>query len=98
MPWTAQRLEVEMPEMRYLRLILCILCLNGLAASMGQEADKQAVALANPHDWPTYNRDVIGTRHNPAERTLTPSNVSTLVEKWRFPAEASGEKIGIVHG
>jgi glucose dehydrogenase len=44
-----------------------------------------------------YNRDVIGTRHNPAEKTLGKDNVARLAEKWRFPAAGSSERIGPVH-
>jgi glucose dehydrogenase len=51
---------------------------------------------ADPHDWPMYNRDVLGTRHNPAEKHLSRANVGQLVEKWRFPADAS-ERVGVVH-
>jgi polyvinyl alcohol dehydrogenase (cytochrome) len=51
----------------------------------------------DPHDWPMYNRDVLGTRHNPAEQTLDKSNVGRLTEKWRFPAKDSGQEIGVVH-
>ena len=31
-----------------------------------------ARAQDDPKDWPTYNRDVLGTRHNPAEVALVP--------------------------
>ena len=44
-----------------------------------------------------YNRDVIGTRHNPGEKALGKDNVGQLVEKWRFPPADSSEKIGVVH-
>ena len=61
--------------------------------------DRSAEAMADPdaHDWPMYNRDVIGTRHNPAESTLNKENVGGLIEKWRFPAKNSGKKIGVIH-
>jgi glucose dehydrogenase len=52
---------------------------------------------ADPNDWPMYNRDVMGTRHNPAERALGNENASQLVEKWRFPPADSSVKIGVVH-
>ncbi|MBA4062593.1 MAG: hypothetical protein C0501_02580 [Isosphaera sp.] len=52
---------------------------------------------ADPNDWPMYNRDAAGTRHNPAEKALGPATVGRLVEKWRFPARGSGERIGVVH-
>jgi glucose dehydrogenase len=51
----------------------------------------------DPNDWPMYNRDVLGTRHNPAEKSLGKDNVGKLVEKWRFPAADAKEKIGVVH-
>jgi polyvinyl alcohol dehydrogenase (cytochrome) len=56
-----------------------------------------ARAQSDAHDWPTYNRDVTGTRHNPAERTLDKSNVGRLEEKWRFPAKGSNQDIGVIH-
>ncbi len=44
-----------------------------------------------------YNRDVAGWRFNAAETTLSPENVGGLVEKWRFPAEGSGQLVGVIH-
>lgn len=54
-------------------------------------------AQSDPRDWPMYNRDVIGTRHNPAEKTISASNAGDLEEKWRFPARGSTDQIGVVH-
>src|SRR5262249_51694687 len=31
-------------------------------------------AQSDPRDWPAYNHDALGTRHNPAERTLGKEN------------------------
>ncbi len=61
--------------------------------------DRSAVAMGDPdaHDWPMYNRDVTGTRHNPAESTLNKANVGGLIEKWRFPPRNSGTTIGVIH-
>jgi outer membrane protein assembly factor BamB/dienelactone hydrolase len=56
-----------------------------------------AARAADPADWPTYNHDVAGWRFNPAEKTLSPSTVAGLVEKWRFPAADSRDTIGVVH-
>ncbi|MBV9644203.1 MAG: PQQ-binding-like beta-propeller repeat protein [Verrucomicrobia bacterium] len=39
----------------------------------------------DPNDWPMYNHDVVGTRFNPAEATLTPESVRGLKIKWIFP-------------
>ncbi len=57
----------------------------------------QAVRGADSADWPTYNHDAAGWRFNSAEKTLSPANAGKLVEKWRFPAAASKETIGVVH-
>jgi polyvinyl alcohol dehydrogenase (cytochrome) len=48
-------------------------------------------------DWPMYNRDVLGTRHNPGEKAINPSNAARLQEKWRFPARGSDLEIGVIH-
>jgi polyvinyl alcohol dehydrogenase (cytochrome) len=52
---------------------------------------------SDPNDWPMYNRDVLGTRHNPAEKLLSKDNIGQLVEKWRFPPMDSKEFVGVVH-
>jgi outer membrane protein assembly factor BamB len=44
-----------------------------------------------------YNRDVLGTRHSPAETAIGASNASMLEEKWRFPARGSDDEIGVIH-
>lgn len=54
-------------------------------------------AQSDAKDWPMYNRDVTGTRHNPGETAINASNAGQLVEKWRFPAEDSGDQIGVIH-
>jgi outer membrane protein assembly factor BamB len=55
------------------------------------------LAQDNPNDWPTYNRDVIGTRHNSGEKIIGPNNAHLLEEKWRFPAKDSNQQIGVIH-
>jgi outer membrane protein assembly factor BamB len=44
-----------------------------------------------------YNRDVIGTRYNPAEKAIGTSNAGRLEERWRFPARDSDQQIGVIH-
>src|SRR5207249_5146616 len=58
-----------------------------------------AVARAqdDAKDWPMYNRDVLGTRHNREETALDKSNAGRLTEKWRFPAKGSDLEIGVIH-
>jgi polyvinyl alcohol dehydrogenase (cytochrome) len=60
-------------------------------------APASAHAQADAKDWPMYNRDVLGTRHNRGETALGKGNVGGLAEKWRFPAKDSGREIGVVH-
>ena len=48
-------------------------------------------------DWPTYNHDVIGSRHNPGEMAIDMTNAARLVEKWRFPTTGSDQEIGVIH-
>jgi polyvinyl alcohol dehydrogenase (cytochrome) len=38
-------------------------------------------------DWPMYNHDVRGTRHNRAESVLNPHTVAGLHVKWTFPTQ-----------
>jgi glucose dehydrogenase len=71
--------------------------LGGATPAQNKTGDRPPAVSADPQDWPMYNRDVLGTRHNPAEKTLGPENVGKLVEKWRFPPADSKEKVGVVH-
>ena len=48
-------------------------------------------------DWPTYNADVLGTRHNVGEKVLGKDNAAKLVEKWRFPPTFSLSFVGAIH-
>jgi glucose dehydrogenase len=83
------------------RWLAAFLCVPLLGAMQPGEAPKQTESLigvsADPNDWPMYNRDVIGTRHNTAETAIGPENAGQLVEKWRFPPAGSRETIGVVH-
>jgi polyvinyl alcohol dehydrogenase (cytochrome) len=38
----------------------------------------------DPNDWPIYNHDVVGTRFNPAETTLTRDTVGNLHQIWFY--------------
>jgi polyvinyl alcohol dehydrogenase (cytochrome) len=66
-------------------------------------AQQEAAPVRQPHrqatgnDWPMYNHDLIGTRHNHGETAINKSNAGRLVEKWRFPAKGSDLQIGVVH-
>lgn len=60
-------------------------------------AAKAPTPKIDPADWAMYNHDPAGWRFNSAEKTLGPSNVGKIVEKWQFPAADSKETIGVVH-
>jgi outer membrane protein assembly factor BamB/dienelactone hydrolase len=62
-----------------------------------EAASPDAKSGVDAKDWPMYNRDLLGTRHNPAESMLTKANASQLEEKWRFPAKGSDLQIGVIH-
>src|SRR5271169_326358 len=54
---------------------------------------KTAVKPVPPGDWPTYTRDLAGTRYSPLTQ-ITTGNVATLTEAWSFriapPAPGGG--------
>src|SRR6516165_6453525 len=68
-----------------------------LAVILGAVLVPAAGAQDDAKDWPSYNRDVIGTRHNAGEKAIDKSNAGRLEEKWRFPAKGSDREIGVVH-
>ena len=67
----------------------------------GTQAEIAAIRSQLPQitaaDWASYNHDARGWRFNSAEQSLSPDNVATLEEKWRFPTKGSGEKVGAIH-
>jgi polyvinyl alcohol dehydrogenase (cytochrome) len=67
------------------------------AALWGSFAPTVAHAQDDAKDWPMYNRDVLGTRHNRGETAIDQANAGRLEEKWRFPAKGSDLKIGVIH-
>jgi outer membrane protein assembly factor BamB/dienelactone hydrolase len=69
------------------------------AAAQSNSAVKSVTTkgATDPNDWPMYNHDVIGTRHNSGERAIDKTNAGRLMEKWRFPAEGSDLEIGVIH-
>lgn len=68
--------------------------LMGLAALLPAAI---ARGQGEPGDWPMYNHDLAGWRYNPDETTIGPENAGQLVEKWRFPARGSDQRIGVIH-
>lgn len=83
-------------------LIACLVTIGIIAVSFGadrplgpathQSTNAKKIAKANGRDssdWPMYGRDLAGSHHNPAEKTLTPATVARLKPKWIF--EAGGD-------
>ena len=69
-------------------------------AREGKEARtlrKKAGVAADAKDWPTYNCDVLGSRHNAGESALDKADVARLEEKWRFPPKGAAFEIGVIH-
>jgi glucose dehydrogenase len=83
-----------MPRARTYHAALCLTVALALAAAA---PPRVARAQDDAKDWPTYNRDAAGTRHNKGETALGKSNVGRLEEKWRFPAKDADLEIGVVH-
>jgi polyvinyl alcohol dehydrogenase (cytochrome) len=64
---------------------LALLAVSVLAQNPGSILAQTITQDLN--DWPMYNRDVLGTRFNPAENTLTRDSVKRLTIKWFFPTK-----------
>ena len=59
--------------------IVCAV-LGAFAATNAQQRD---AARNADGDWPTYNRDLAGTRYSPLTQINT-TNVATLVQAWSY--------------
>ena len=68
-----------------------------LALSLLPTFLSSAKAQDDAKDWPMYNRDVTGTRHNRGETAINATNASRLEEKWQFPAKGEDREIGVIH-
>ncbi|HWY86297.1 MAG TPA: hypothetical protein VNX28_06220 [Gemmataceae bacterium] len=85
-------------SVRWLALFLGVPLLGAMQpGGAPKQSESPPGVSADPNDWPMYNRDVIGTRHNTGETAISPENAGQLVEKWRFPPAGSKETIGSVH-
>ena len=67
------------------------------AAYAAQEYTPPASSQAGAGDWPTYNRDLMGTRHSPLEQ-ITPSNVARLQTAWTFKLGKAQDAGGLTGG
>lgn len=62
----------------------------GLFLALGLAATREARA-----DWPMFNHDIQGSRHNPDEHEVGPANAGQLTVKWSVatPAPVSGTPV-----
>jgi len=70
-----------------------VLVLSGLPRGAEHTLDGETRGV-DAKDWPTYNCDVLGWRHNAGETDLSRANVGRLEEKWRFPPNGADFEIG----
>ena len=69
--------------MRFRNAIL-LTAAGALGAAVGMTGMSRQNARRNPDaDWPTYNRDLAGTRYSPLTQIDT-TNVSKLTEVWSY--------------
>src|SRR5579871_5131816 len=90
--------------MRYVavgRILAIAFVLQGvqLVPTMGRAAGDtpKAGGAIDAKDWPMYNCNVLGWRHNAAETALSKMSVTRLEEKWRFPPKGADFEIGVIH-
>jgi quinoprotein glucose dehydrogenase len=67
-------------RLRFAIVCTTIVAFVGLA---GARAAQQAVRRSPDADWPTYNRDLAGTRYSPLTQIKT-TNVSKLTQAWSY--------------
>ncbi|MDQ0364762.1 hypothetical protein [Catenuloplanes indicus] len=67
--------------MRFLRRLAATAALAPLPAVT---ADPAAAVPRDSGDWPAWQGDLRGSRHNPDERRITPATAGKLRLKWAF--------------
>jgi polyvinyl alcohol dehydrogenase (cytochrome) len=77
-------------------LLLVFFVLRGVEAD-SPNPEVKAGGAVDDKDWPMYNCDVLGSRHNSGEITLSNANIGQLKEKWRFPPKGAEFEIGVIH-
>jgi quinoprotein glucose dehydrogenase len=63
--------------------IVCALFGAFVAHAVSAQPQRAEARAASGGDWPTYNRDLAGTRYSPLTQINT-KNVSTLVPAWSY--------------
>lgn len=68
---------------------------SGPAAAKPPGDPQPSDVIQQAGDWPGWQKDLIGTRFNPVENTITPSTVGNLRLKWAFvPPNPDGQNGG----
>ncbi len=65
------------------RRVACAAAFAGICAVAGPRAQSDRSGRTDA-DWPTYNRDLAGTRYSPLKQ-ITTGNVATLTRAWSYP-------------
>ncbi|MER5263918.1 PQQ-binding-like beta-propeller repeat protein [Actinosynnema sp. NPDC002837] len=76
--------------MAHRRGATALLAVAAVTTVLGAGVTAAAPLGAGGGDWPTWQKDLKGSRHNAAEWRITPRNVDRLELKWAFAYPASG--------
>lgn len=76
-------------------LLVAVLCAVPMVYFAQEERAPSARSAGA--DWPTYNRDLMGTRHSPLTQ-ITPANVARLRPAWSYKTGRSPDNGGLTGG
>jgi polyvinyl alcohol dehydrogenase (cytochrome) len=82
-------------------LLIVASSFTGPATAAPTTSGSQVESLHSAGDWPTWQFDLTGSRHNPSETAITPSSVGSLQLKWvrSFPGTtAASSQPAVVDG
>jgi quinoprotein glucose dehydrogenase len=75
--------------------VACVLAVGAAVTAQSGRGEARKIADA---DWPSYNRDLAGTRYSPLKQ-ITTGNISKLAQAWSYPLNTAGlEAVPIVIG
>jgi quinoprotein glucose dehydrogenase len=69
--------------MHFARYSVFVAVLAALALAAGSAGSPQTALRSRDGDWPTYNRDLAGTRYSPLTQ-INPANVASLKLAWSY--------------
>ena len=74
---------------RALAAVLLAACSAAAGTAAGRRRGRDGRLSCAARDWPSYNRDLAGTRISPLEQ-ISPTNVDELRQAWSYPLGADG--------